>query len=83
MFLFSVFLKEIVRELNRLGMLIDLSHSSVTTARDVMEASVAPVIFSHSATKSLCNNPQNVPDDLLDSLVSLGYVRNTKQDIFV
>ncbi|XP_017844440.1 uncharacterized protein LOC108601059 isoform X2 [Drosophila busckii] len=57
--------KAIVREMNRLGMMIDLSHSSDATARDVMEVTRAPVIFSHSAARQLCNSSRNVPDDIL------------------
>ncbi|KAH8406392.1 hypothetical protein KR215_012174 [Drosophila sulfurigaster] len=57
--------KAIVREMNRLGMMIDLSHSSDATARDVLQATRAPVIFSHSAARQLCNSTRNVPDDIL------------------
>ncbi|EDW19471.2 uncharacterized protein LOC6583325 isoform X2 [Drosophila mojavensis] len=57
--------KAIVREMNRLGMMIDLSHSSDATARDVLQLTRAPVIFSHSAARQLCNSTRNVPDDIL------------------
>ncbi|KAI9587003.1 hypothetical protein GQX74_002850 [Glossina fuscipes] len=61
----SQFGKAIVREMNRLGMMIDLSYSSDATARDVLQATRAPVIFSHSGARQLCNSTRNIPDDIL------------------
>jgi membrane dipeptidase len=57
--------KEVVREMNRLGMLVDLSHVSPKVMRDAMEISTAPIIYSHSSAKSLTDHPRNVPDDIL------------------
>lgn len=59
--------EEVVRELNRCGVLVDLSHVSDDTMRQAIEISEAPVIFSHSSARSLCDVPRNVPDDVLTS----------------
>ena len=59
-----------IQELNRLGMVIDLSHSSAATAKDALSVSEAPVIFSHSSAQQICNSTRNVPDHLLKLLVS-------------
>ena len=65
---------EMVAEMNRLGILIDLSHVGYRTTLDAIEASKKPVVFTHANPKSLCDHPRNKPDDAIRALVRKGGV---------
>ena len=66
--------KEVVREMNRQGMLVDISHVSDKTFYDALEVSKAPLIASHSSCRALCNHPRNMTDDMIKALAAKGGV---------
>lgn len=70
----SDFGRDVVREMNRIGMVVDLAHVSPATMRDAIATSIRPVMVSHSGAAALCDHPRNVPDDVLTAIGATGGV---------
>jgi membrane dipeptidase len=66
--------KDVVREMNRLGMMVDISHTADKTFYDALEVSTAPIIASHSSCRAVTNNPRNMTDDMIKALAAKGGV---------
>jgi membrane dipeptidase len=66
--------RDVVREMNRIGMLVDLSHVAATTMRDALAVTSRPVVFTHSSCRTVTDHPRNVPDDVLAALPGNGGV---------
>ena len=70
----SDFGREVVKEMNRLGIIVDISHANAKTVQDVLEISKAPIIASHSSARALCDHPRNLTDDQIRAIAAKGGV---------
>ena len=70
----SAFGKEVIREMNRLGIMVDLSHAAESSFYDALELSKTPIVCSHSSCRALCDHPRNLTDDQMRALAKKGGV---------
>jgi len=73
----SPFGREVVQEMNRLGILVDMSHAAETSFYDALELSQAPIVCSHSSARALCDHPRNLTDNQMRALAKAGGVAQT------
>ena len=73
----SPFGEKVIREMNRLGILVDLSHAAETSFYDALDISSAPIVCSHSSARALCDHPRNLTDDQMRALAAKGGVAQT------
>ena len=73
----SRFGEQVIREMNRLGIMVDLSHASEKSFYDALDISSTPIVCSHSSCKALCDHPRNLTDDQMRALASKGGVAQT------
>lgn len=70
----SAFGRDVVREMNRCGLMVDLSHAAETSFYDALQCSTTPIVFSHASSRAMCNHPRNLTDDQLRALAQAGGV---------
>ena len=70
----SAYGREVVAEMNRCGLMVDLSHAAETSFYDALEASSTPIVCSHASSRAMCNHPRNLTDDQLRALAEAGGV---------
>ena len=73
----SDFGREVIAEMNRLGILVDLSHAAESSFYDALELSRVPIVCSHSSARALCDHPRNLTDDQMRALAAKGGVAQT------
>ena len=74
----SAFGRQVISEMNRLGMMVDLSHAAEKSFYDALEMSSTPIVCSHSSCRALCDHPRNLTDDQMRALAAKGGVMHTQ-----
>lgn len=74
--------QSVIQEMNRIGMMVDLSHVSLRTTEAAMKVTKSPVIFSHSGAQAICNSSRNVPDRVLGKMVCSSNLKPRQIDLF-
>ena len=73
----STFGEQVIREMNRLGIMVDMSHAAETSFYDALDISAQPIVCSHSSARALCDHPRNLTDDQMRALAAKGGVAQT------